>query len=204
MSSILPSTPRRGTHRASQLRHVSSSGTSGTTPNAEPMISPSSSVKHDPAQSSKQSSERRCTLWIHEEAFCRDEVVLNLDHFPDVKAGDLMAVVALKSDSGVRDFQEKGPKPEVEGGLSTPLPTDRNGSKPSSPGGASGCSVKHDLDLAKQCLFVAKDMPKEMKSRQPGTEISVVKHVADTFHLKTRAQVVVVNVGHPSFCHHIG
>jgi hypothetical protein len=109
-----------------------------------------------------------------------------------------MAVVALRSDTGVRDFQENVTAQKIEvDGLSTALPGDQNSSKPNSPGGASGSSIKHDLDVGKQCLFVVKDMPKEMKARQPSTEISVVKHIADTFHLKTRAQVVVVTVCHP-------
>jgi hypothetical protein len=198
MSSALPSTPRRGTQKTSQLRHVSN-GSSEITPIAEPVLFPSGTVQHDPILS-KSSSERKCTLWIHDDLFSRDDVILNLDHFPDVKVGDLMAIVEIKTDPPLRDFPENVTAQKAEGeALSTPLPGARSNSKPNSPGGAPASSVKHDLDTGRQCLFIAKDMSKEMKARQPTMDVSVAKHMADTFHLKSRAQVLVITVRRPSF-----
>jgi hypothetical protein len=62
----------------------------------------------------RETVERRCVLWTHDEAFSKEEVVLNLDLFPagGVKAGDLMAIFALRTDAAVRDFQDKSPTPK--------------------------------------------------------------------------------------------
>src|SRR5580700_8765172 len=53
--------------------------------------------------------ERRCTVWVHEEQYSKEEVLLNLDLFPanTVKPGDLMAIVALNTDNTVRDLQDR-------------------------------------------------------------------------------------------------
>ena len=196
MTSVLPSTPRRGTQRASQLRHVSN-GSSETTPVAERLTSPLETVQHENVLP-KGPCEKKCILWIHEDAFSRDEVIINLDHFPGVSVGDLMAIVVPKTDTGFRDFQEDVAAQKTENdALSPSLPADGSNSKPNSPGGATSPSVKHDLDLARQCLFVAKDMSKDMKARQPAVEVSIAKHMADMFHLKSRAQVLVVTVRRP-------
>ncbi|RAL65769.1 hypothetical protein DID88_005434 [Monilinia fructigena] len=90
-------------------RQVSNgSSETGTAFTSRPVTSNSSTgtVQHDPIPL-KLPIERRCNLWTHDEAFSKEEVILNLDLFPDVKAGELMSIIALKTDSGLRDFQDK-------------------------------------------------------------------------------------------------
>ncbi|KAG0652827.1 Vacuolar membrane-associated iml1 [Hyphodiscus hymeniophilus] len=192
---ILPSTPRRGTQRASHLRHVSNG--SSETMYSRPMTTAASdtgAVQHDPV-SIKPIIERRCNIWVHDEGFSKDEVVLNMDLFPDVNSGELMAIVALKTDSGFRDFQDKAQTSRTNGEGGTPMSqSDRVHLNPKSPVQALGSVVNHDVDNAKRYLFIAKDMSKETKAKHPSLEISVAKHVADVFSLKHRSNVLVSTV----------
>jgi hypothetical protein len=195
MSAIPPSTPRRGIQRASHLRQVSN-GSSETVINSRPITAASNAdtVQHDPA-ALKPTVERRCIIWVHDEGFSKDEVVLNLDLFPDLTPGELMAIVALKTDSGIRDFQEKAQTSKTNGENIAPVPqSDRSHLNPKSPVQANAPEVNHDVDHGKRYLFIAKDMPKEIKAKLPSLEISVAKHVADVFGLKHRSNVLVVTV----------
>jgi hypothetical protein len=137
--------------------------------------------------------ERRCNLWVHDDAFSKDEVVLNLDLFPNVQPGQLMAIVALKTDSGVRDFQDKAQKKDAEASA-PPMRRERSGSNSRSSGQADGSEAKHDVELGKRYLFVAKDMSKEMKGRHTGLEVSIAKNIADIFCYKHRSIVLVTTV----------
>lgn len=135
--------------------------------------------------------ERRCNLWVHDEVYSKDEVVLNLDLFPDVKAGDLLAIVALKTDSGVRDFQDQSNASRKD--LTTLLRStsrERSSSNPRSP----VLDAKHDVDAGKRYLFIAKDMPKELKAKHAGLEISVAKGIADAFSFKHRSNILLTSV----------
>ena len=152
-------------------------------------------VQHDPVPV-KLPIERRCILWIHDDAFSKEEVVLNLDLFPDVKPGELLAIVPLKIDISLRDFQEsvQASKREPES-LSTAMQRERSGSAPQSPVPTIGTCAKHDVGLGNRYLFIAKDMPKDMKLKQPTLEVSVTKHIADVFGLKARSSVLITAVG---------
>jgi DEP domain-containing protein 5 len=190
MATVPPLTPRRG-NQPSHLRQVSngSSDFKSTAP------SESGTVHHDPVPI-KLPVERVCVLWNHDEGFSKEEAVINLDLFPDVKEGELLATVALKPEPVVRDFQEKAhtSKKDVDT-LATAMQRERSNSNPRSPGPVSANHPKHDIDLGKRYLFVAKDMSKEMKAKQPKLEISVAKHIADLFCLKHRSNVLITTVG---------
>ena len=151
-------------------------------------------VQHDPVPT-KPPIERRCILWVHDEGFSKDEVVLNLDLFPEVKVRELMAIVALKTDSGVRDFQDKAQPSKKEGdAIATTMQRDPSNSNPRSPTLANGPDAMHDVDVGNRYLFIAKDMPKDMKVKQPSLEVSVAKHIADVFCLKHRSNVLLTTV----------
>lgn len=152
-------------------------------------------VQHDPP-SAKAVVERRCVLWVHDEAFSKEEVVLNLDLFPDVNPGDVMAIMALKTDSGVRDFQEMPQTTKREGeALPTPMQRERSASNSGSPGPTRhGSDARHDVEHGNRYLFVAKDMPTDLKAKQATLEISIAKHIADAFGLKHRSNVLLSTV----------
>ncbi|TVY94159.1 Vacuolar membrane-associated protein [Lachnellula willkommii] len=186
MSVVPPITPRRGIKGKgkSHLRNVSNGSSQSTT-------SDTGTAQHDPIPV-KLPTQRKCTLWVHEEAFSKDDVVLDLDLFPDVKPGELMHVVALKADSGVRDFQEVAQPSRKDGdSLSATMQRQRSNSNSDSPSTASGNYARRDSDTGKRYLFIAQEMSKEVKAKQSRFEISVAKHIADLFGLKHRAQVLV-------------
>lgn len=196
MSSLLPLTPRRGAQRVSHLRQVSNgSSENGTAFTSRPVTSCSSTgtVQHDPT-TLKIPVERRCNLWTHDESFSKDEVILNLDLFPDIKAGELMAIVALKTDSGFRDFPDKSTlnKPDIDSATAS----GQFGSYIWNQSGHEhrGQSFGHDVGFGKRYLFLAKDMPKDLKLKQPALEVSLAKPIADVFNLKHRSNVLLCTV----------
>ncbi len=195
------STPRRGTQRPSHLREVSN-GSSDTTIMSRPVTAASDTgtIQHDPVLQ-RLAIERRCILWVHDEGFSKEEVVFNIDLFPEVRSGELMAIMALKTDSGLRDFQEKPQTSKRDSDtLATAMQRERSSSNPRSPGtvNGNGSDTKHDVDIWNRYLFVARDMPKDMKVKQPSLEVSVAKHIADAFGLKHRANVLLTTVFWPS------
>lgn len=192
MSTLLPLPPRRGTQRVSHLRQVSNgSSENGSTFTSRPVTSRSSTgtIQHDPAPL-KLPVERCCNLWTHDDAFSKEDVILNLDLFPEVKAGDLMAIIPLKTDSGLRDFQD--PKQDFDSVTSSGqfgkhiLNQSGHGHRRK--------SSRHDVGFGKRYLFLAKEMPKELKLKSPGLEISLAKPIADVFNLKHRSNVLLCTV----------
>lgn len=191
MSVPFSSTPRVRTQRASHLRHVSNGSSSPVGTSASP-ISPrsTSGAAQRNAELLEISVERRCTLWIHDETFSKEQVLLNLDFFPEVKAGSLMAIIGLKTDTGLRDFQGKAHGPLV-------IPSLKNRSSTNLKLLTGGLGSKHDVDLGRKYIFMVTDMPKELKLKHPGLELSVDKTIADAFAFKIRSNVLLSNVGLP-------
>ena len=193
-SRILSSTPRRGTLRASHLRQVSSGSLDSTSSKGNsrpPSISSDTGTAHYVPDAPKAPVERRCNLWVHDDGFSKDEVVLNMDLFPEVQPGDLLAIIGLKTDSGVRDFQESNlPKKDAEN-LGTTMHRERSKSTPKSP---VLPDTKYDSQLGKRYLFCAKDLPKELKLKNPTLEVSIHKQLADVFNFKHRSNVLITTV----------
>ncbi|TVY83793.1 Vacuolar membrane-associated protein iml1 [Lachnellula suecica] len=195
MVPIPPTAPRRGPQKTSHLRHVSNGSTEAAF-NSRPVTAASEkgTAQHDTIPV-KLPTERKCTLWVHEETFSKDDVVLDLDLFPDVKPGELLGVVALRAESGVHDFQDKVPTPRKDGdNLSAGMQRQR-----SSDSTSNGTNIGRDPENGKRYLFTAQAMTKEMKAKHPTLEMSVAKHVADIFCLKHRSQVLVSTVD-SNFC----
>jgi hypothetical protein len=195
MASIPNPTPRHGNQRASHLRQVSNDSSASNYDNrTSTRASDTNAAQYEPPFQ-KVPVERRCVLWIHEEPLSKDEVLLNLGLFPNIKPGELMAIIPLKSESGVRDYKEM---PQVSNTGASDMPTamqrDRSSSNPRSISQDNGTDISHDVDLRRRYLFLAKDIGADLKSRQPGLEVSVAKHVADMFSFKHRSSVLVTTV----------
>lgn len=195
MSKILPVTPlRAGVTRSSHLRNVSNGSSTA------PIQQPPSRVSTPGAASSnctviRDVYERRCSLSVHDELHEREEILINLDLFAEhIKPGDLVAIIALKTDSGVRDFQAKSAPLKKDGeNLGPPMQRERSGSNPKAPSDSMSDS-QYDVDSEKRYFFIVKDMTKEQKAKQPHTEISIVKHAADAFGFKNRSTVLLTTV----------
>lgn len=150
------------------------------------------------SENERRAIERRCVLWVHDEAFSKEEVLLNLKLFQrdDLKVGERMAIVALKTDTiGVRDFQNKdrsAKKGHNDISASVHLdaslldvPLSREG---------LGKEALHNADDEKRYIFAVKDMGSETRSKQPHLEISISKHIADAFGFKNRSNVLLSTV----------
>lgn len=115
-------------------------------------------------------TERRWTVTVN-ESLARDEVLLNLDLIgDDIQPGSLVAIDVVKADS--------------EKPLQNPHPRHFQDRKDSA---TAGC-------VERRYICVAKDMPKELKSRYASVEVYVAKHVADAFAMRKGTQVTLTPV----------
>jgi hypothetical protein len=105
-----------------------------------------------------------------------------------------MAIVALKIDSGLRDFQDKSTLPKQDIDSATSSGQFGRYIWGQSGHGHRGKSSVHDVGFGKRYLFLAKDMPKELKLKQPALEVSLAKSIADVFNLKHRSNVLLCTV----------
>lgn len=161
----------------SNLRQFSRSGYER--PIAESPASPRSVSTHSTVKEAKRSKlERRCTVTVN-EGYTKDEVLLNFDLVGvDVRPGTLMSIVVVKDD--VRKASSGG------GG---------NGKQGQDNGCSKGTSAGSNGDSACcKYVFVAKDMPQELKARLPDVGAYVVKHIADAFGMKKGSQVLLSQV----------
>ena len=187
MSNINPPNPtsRRGppSKPYSHLRQVSN-GSSDTRSLSRPASSTGTAV-HDAGPATVH-VERRGVIRLHDEAFSKEEVLLDLECFPGINEGDLLTIIPSKAATSVRDFQDVSPMarkdlkpPQMERHNSDPRQVEGNGQ------GLTG----------KRYLFIAKNMSRELKDKRPNMEISISKQISDAFGLKHRSNVILATVG---------
>lgn len=124
-------------------------------------------------------SERYCHVVVN-EGYAKDEVLLNLELVgPDIKPGSLVSISPLRSDSSRASSAAYGSLSKQ------PVSDHGDGLRP-----APTSHTDHDCRF----IFVAKDMPKELKARQPDVEVYVVKHIADSFGIRKGTQVLLTPV----------
>lgn len=169
-----PSAPRRGRpwSRLRQARASSPDRSSVDSPASPRSVSTHSTVK----ESRTQNRERYCTVNVIDGYF-KDEVLVNFDRLgPDFKPNTLMGITALKGDSKT-----------TYGSI--------NKQSWDYPGASRRNFSPLDQDYtSNRYVFVAKDMSKEMKLRQPDVDVSVAKHIADAFGMKKGSQVILATV----------
>lgn len=194
MSAASPATPRRGVPlHLTQIPSLSRASFDTTREAARAHMDDRSDTG---SSGSNVLVERRCLLWVHDDHFSKEDVIINLDLFPphSVRPGELMAILPLKAGAGFRDVQEKRTPPSEMSDsplASSPITPGHSDARPAGVGSAES---QHDNAMGKRYLFAAREMSKEMKSRFPSLEISVAKHVADAFGFKSRSTVLVMLV----------
>jgi hypothetical protein len=156
---------------------------------SRPQTSSSSNSK------AREAFEQRVEIWVHDEQFSREDVVLNLSFFPQdlVKAGDLMAIIGLRSDVAKQQALETAVRKIAEnlsGSLQPSIPASDRKSEED----INSIDGRRDLDLDRRYLFTVKDMTPEMKSKYPNLEISVAKHIGDAFNFRRHAGVFLTTV----------
>jgi hypothetical protein len=93
----------------------------------------------------------------------------------DIKVGSLVAIDVLRTD----------PEKPSQVSLNKPNPAER------------AKDATKITDNEKRYIFVAKDMPKDLKIRFPSVEVYVAKHIADVFGMKKGSQVALTPVCSP-------
>ena len=206
MSASIAPGVTRGQKRASHLRHVSTGSSMTNDGHAEKVIKPISGemdMSEGPKDTSGTMSSvgRLCSLWIHDDNFSKDQVLLNLALFPrgTVKAGDLIQVVPQGSGTENKDYEHRhdagpGVKGSHRGGEDdeeTPGKESSTHSLEASAKEESAFSSGKESDASARYVFKAKEMGSELLSRNPTLQISISSTIASAFGFKNRAQVMV-------------
>lgn len=126
----------------------------------------------------------QCTLWIHDEMFSREEILLNQSVFGEcgVQPGDIVEILPVRAPG---DTLHPSLKPDVAVKTARESQGDINSSS------QSDSTSKLKTTLQSRCLFVVKPLPQEIKARHPQLEISVTSSVANIFGFKNRTQVLL-------------
>ncbi|KAI9815364.1 MAG: vacuolar membrane-associated protein iml1 [Thelocarpon impressellum] len=134
-----------------------------------------------------------CTLWVHEENFSKEEVILNATLFPaqSVKLGELAEIVAVKPRTSSRDFQESGQRvpddearPDESTGGSGRARLGEEGENRTgstsylSPDEEPVEGHRDEPNRRKRYVFLVKDMSNEQKSKQPNLQVDAALNTA--------------------------
>ncbi|KAF2754584.1 hypothetical protein EJ05DRAFT_533226 [Pseudovirgaria hyperparasitica] len=157
--------------------------------------------------------QKLCTLWTHGDDLSREDVVFNIDKFPELglSYGSLVQIIAVKDTSAVRDFQglvrntssdtllriKSDIKDANVRRLSIVGQSSKKARRPSVTLtlDESGMPISggRDVDVEKSYMFVCKPMPPELKNRYPHLQVTVSKHIAKTMGFRDRMSVVLTN-----------
>ncbi|KAI9725216.1 MAG: vacuolar membrane-associated protein iml1 [Chrysothrix sp. TS-e1954] len=120
---------------------------------------------------SQTSLEKQCTLWVHNEAFSKEDVLFNASIFAKdaVHHDQPFTITSIDSGVGVRDF---GPSDVNVTELDQPQPPS---TEPS-------------------FIFLARDASDEMKLKHPSLQVSVSDKIAAAFGFRNRMNVVLAAI----------
>ncbi|KAJ5545219.1 Winged helix-turn-helix transcription repressor DNA-binding [Penicillium sp. DV-2018c] len=175
----------RGPMRRSHLRQVSaasldsSSTRSLETSNRDPdhdQVTDERTVR----MSSTSWTRHQCALWVHDETFSREEILLNPAAFGEsgVRVGDVVEILPARAPG---DTAYSTLKPEAT----------RESHSELNAATQVDSTSKFKTPLQSRCLFVVKAFPPDIKARHPQLEISVTNNIANIFGFKNRTQVVL-------------
>ncbi|CAG8946835.1 unnamed protein product [Penicillium salamii] len=175
----------RGPMRRSHLRQVSAASLESTS------SAHSQEAQHDQTTddrtvrlSSTSWTRHQCAMWVHDEMFSREEILLNPSAFgeTDVQIGDVVEILPMRvaGDTGYSNL-----KPEAASKSGREAHVEKNSTC------QSDATSKFKTPLQNRCLFVVKALPPEIKARHPQLEISVTNNVANIFGFKNRTQVLL-------------
>lgn len=127
-------------------------------------------------------ARHQCTLWVHDEMFSREEILLNPSALGEngVQVGDVVEILPVRAPG---DTAHSTLKPEAA------VKTSREPHGDLSSAAASDSTSKFKTPLQSRCLFVVKPLPLDIKTRHPRLEISVTSSVANIFGFKNRTQI---------------
>ncbi|KAJ5779232.1 Winged helix-turn-helix transcription repressor DNA-binding [Penicillium paradoxum] len=182
----------RGPMRRSHLRQVSAASLeSSSTHSLE-----TSNRDHEHDQTTDERTVRltsaswarhQCALWVHDEMFSREEILLNPSALgeTEVQVGDVVEILPVRAPG---DSAYSTLKPEAA------LKAARESHAELNLASQADGTSKFKTPLQSRCLFVVKALPPEIKARHPQLEISVTNNIANIFGFKNRTQVVLSTV----------
>ena len=129
-------------------------------------------------------TRHQCTLWVHDEMFSREEILLNPAAFGEsgLQIGDVVEILPARAPG---DTAHSSLKPDAA------AKTPREGHADINSNSQSESVSKFKTPLQSRCLFIVKPLPQDVKMRHPKLEISVTASVANIFGFKNRTQVVL-------------
>lgn len=133
---------------------------------------------------SEQTTSKVITLWIHDDAFSKDDVLINPGIFEGVELSPdhLVEISCLKSTTEVRDFQKISDETEEDYIREDDRILGRQTSRES--------QEASDTNNRAKCLLSLRTLPKEMKTKHPSLQISLAGTIASAFGFRSRSQVV--------------
>ena len=142
-------------------------------------------------------SSKVVTLWVHDDAFSKEDVLINPDIFDGLELGSesLVEIASLRSPSEVRDFQavedEAGDGLEGEGTRDLGRQTSRDSQQP------------FDTDTRTKCLLSIRPLPEEIRTKHSSFQISITGTIASALGFRNRAQIIatVVSKGNHTASH---
>ncbi|KAJ5230338.1 hypothetical protein N7489_011046 [Penicillium chrysogenum] len=179
----------RGPMRRSHLRQVSAASLESSSTHS--LEASNRDHDHDQATddrtvrlSSASWTRHQCALWVHDETFSREEILLNPSAFgeTEVQVGDVVEILPMR---GSGDAGYSTLKPEAASKAGRESHVELNSAS------QADNTSKFKTPLQSRCLFVVKALPPETKARNPQLEISVTNNIANIFGFKNRTQVLL-------------
>ncbi|KAI5296048.1 vacuolar membrane-associated protein iml1 [Ascosphaera acerosa] len=175
----------RDAGRSSRLRRMSAAASPASEQPATDQGSMSSARgsgqhAHDCASSITQ---RVCTLWVHDESFSREDVLLNLNSLPDlaINVGDLVEVRSVASVPPTTRARDLHVSHASNASIDRSEESSRN----------DRSSHRDKKFRTGGLIFRAQAMPPDLQARQPDLQVSIATHVATRFGFKNRMSVLV-------------
>ena len=159
-----------------------------------------------PTSSLSRTRQCRCTLWVHDEAFSREEFLSNQAALNQagIAIGDIVEIRPVQSSTDVAHGgggDGSNERSKGDNGQAELMPSGTIGVGGSSAsasggggGGGGGGRIKFKTPMQNRCLFMVKPLPQDIKSRYPRLEISLSINIANIFGFKNRSQVFLTTV----------
>jgi hypothetical protein len=141
-------------------------------------------VKAETQIGKEHASSKVITLWVHDDSFSKDDVLINPSTFDgaELSPDHLVEIACLRSSSEVRDFQANPDEPDEDYMKEDNHSLGRQHSRES--------QELFDTDNRAKCLLSLRPLPEEMKVKHPSMTISITGTIASAFGFRNRSQVV--------------
>ncbi|KAF2838833.1 hypothetical protein M501DRAFT_975696 [Patellaria atrata CBS 101060] len=147
----------------------------------------------------KKHVQKVCTLRTHDDAFSKDDVIVNIERFPELNlsVGSLAKILAIKKTTQVHDFHRDPSNQHEDGsGADGSAKTSRRRQRAAPVTvtlDETGSTIAggREVDLQKCYVLVVKGASQEQKAKLSHLQVSIHKSIADIFGFRNQMQVVL-------------